>query len=432
MRSAHRLLLCSIASLIGFAALDRAAAADEFSAAPCTIQDGENGVLLLQDGGVLTGQITHAADWYVVTRAGGQMQVSALRVQFIGHSLHEVYEFRRDRISHDPIEAKLVLADWCLRHSLLVDAGDTLAAVNASDPGNPRLTLLQRRLTAAQTRPAATTTAVANSVSRQQPLSNDALATPAVSPDLPAGVLEQFTRKVQPVLVNNCTISKCHELGGPQSFQLNRASVRGEANRRTTMQNLAATLALVDRDTPSNSPLLVVPRQTHGGMSAPVFGPRQDQAFKHVAEWVALISPPPKAEESPDGGEDSPNATASAGAATAAAKASASTSPPAALVAPPTKAIARNSRNSRTKKAPPKIDPAVQPASATEEVKPPSLRGPHRLKIGATAEKWQPRDEFDPEIFNRAQQAGATLQVSAKPNELPSPMEVQPASHSNQ
>ena len=30
-----------------------------------------------------------------------------------------------------------------------------------------------------------------------------------------------FTRKVQPVLVNNCTVSKCHEPGGAQSFQLN-------------------------------------------------------------------------------------------------------------------------------------------------------------------------------------------------------------------
>jgi len=420
MRSAHRLLLCSIATLLAFAAFDRAAGADEFAAAPCTIQDGENGVLLLQDGGVLTGQITHAADWYLVTRAGGQVQVSALRVQFVGHSLHEAYEFRRDRISHDPIEAKLVLADWCLRHSLLVEAGDTLAAVNASDPGNPRLVLLQRRLTAAQTRPAPTTTAAANSASKQPPSSNEALAAPTVSPDLPAGVLEQFTRKVQPVLVNNCTISKCHEPGGPQSFQLNRASVRGEANRRTTMQNLMATLALVDRDTPSNSPLLVVPRQTHGGMSAPVFGPRQDQAFKHVAEWVALISPPPKAEESPEGSENSPDATASASGAMAAANAPASTSPPA-------KASARSTRGSRTKKAAPKIDSAVQPASATEEVRPPSLRGPHRLKIGVTAEKWQPRDEFDAEIFNRAQQAGSTPRLSTMPNDTPSTADLQPA-----
>ena len=45
-----------------------------------TIGDGEAGVLLLQDGGVLTGQITRAADWYVLARGGGQMQIAKSRV----------------------------------------------------------------------------------------------------------------------------------------------------------------------------------------------------------------------------------------------------------------------------------------------------------------------------------------------------------------
>ena len=117
-------------------------------------------------------------------------------------------------------------------------------------------------------------------------------------------MLELFTRKVQPVLVNNCTASKCHQPGGRQSFQLDRALLRGEANRRTTMQNLSATLALVDRAHPEVSPLLTVPRQTHGGMTGPVFGPRQEQAFKHLADWVALVAPPRTAEPAVNDGEE--------------------------------------------------------------------------------------------------------------------------------
>lgn len=402
MRSVCRLLLCPVAMLLALAVANCARAADEFSAAPGTIEDGENGVVLLQDGGVLTGQITRAADWYVVSRAGGQMQVASSRVQFIGRALHEVYEYRRDRLPHDSVDARLALADWCLRHNLLVEAGDMLAAVDQLDADHPRLALLKRRLVAAQTQPAASATpaAVSNATTKQQSTA-DALGASAITADLPAGVLEQFTRKVQPVLVNSCTMSKCHEPGGPQSFQLNRASVRGEANRRTTMQNLAATLELVDRDHPAESPLLVVPRQTHGGLNGPVFGPRQEQAFKHLAEWVALISPPQRdLEEQPKSEGDAPAATGTVGAASPA-----TSSPPPALIAPPAKPIARHASATRTKR-PAKVDLAVEPASATE-TRPPTLRSPHRLRVGATAEKWQPRDEFDAEIFNRAQAAAA-------------------------
>ena len=58
------------------------------------------------------------------------------------------------------------------------------------------------------------------------------------------------------------------------------------------MHNLEAALALVDRAHPDQSPLLTVPRKTHGGTAGPIFGPRQEQAFKHLVDWVALVVPP--------------------------------------------------------------------------------------------------------------------------------------------
>ena len=122
--------------------------------------------------------------------------------------------------------------------------------------------------------------------------------------DLPEAAIERFTRKVQPVLVNNCTTSGCHQPGGTQKFQLDRAILHGMANRRSTMHNLAATLELVDRERPQLSPLLTMPREAHGGMEEPVFGPRQEQAFRHLVEWVALVTNAVTAER-----EESPAAT---------------------------------------------------------------------------------------------------------------------------
>ena len=381
--------------------------ADDLSAAPTTIRDGESGFVILQDGGVLEGQITHAADWYVVARAGSQMQVAAPRVQYVCRTLHEAYEYRCKRIAQPTGETHLAMADWCLRYKLLDEAENEFKGAREMGANEIKLGLLERRLTAARTRPAQS---IAKSATAAAPVTPVAKAPPkTTTPDLPPGVLEQFTRRVQPILVNGCTAAKCHELGGQESFQLNRALLRGEANRRTTMQNLAATLALIDREHPEASELLTVPRQTHGGMNGPVFGPRQEQAFKHVADWVALVAPPPRSAEPSADNPESIAANAPADAIQP------KLAPPAASLRLPyaqsaDKAEKAVSSTGTTATPPPGTlpveDPAVQPAAATDdfsEMK--SLLPPHRLQYGGTLESWQPRDPFDPEIFNRRKPA---------------------------
>jgi hypothetical protein len=335
------------------------------------------GVLLLEDGGVLEGEVTRIADRYVVGRDGGQqMQIASSRVLFVGRSLREAYEYRRQRVSQPTAGAHLGLAEWCLRYELVNEGRDELQYARQAGASPARLALLERRLAATRERlakkPAAPTAAGSVAFPSDQ-------TTPPAGPsrDLPDGALEMFTRKVQPVLVNNCTASKCHQPGGQQAFQLNRALLRGEANRRTTMQNLAATLALVDRSHPEVSPLLTIPRQTHGGMGGPIFGARHEQAFKHLADWVALVAPPKSPSKATDDPLTSPEVV------TAAAITSAKLSSPVADVqVPPTGEAA--------------------PIDAPTDAEPiESLRTPHRLQYGATLEEWKPRDPFDPEIFNR-------------------------------
>jgi hypothetical protein len=356
----------------------RATATDETaSATPATIHDGETGVVLLQDGGVLEGQITRAADWYLVARSGGQMQVAASRVLFAGRSLHEAYEFRLRNTKQSTGEAHLALAEWCLRYNLVDEAARELETARSLGAGQGRMELIHRRLAATKLRLEAK--AVAAPVAHPQMSIAEQSTPPTIaSRDLPDGVLEMFTRKVQPILVNNCTASKCHQPGGQQSSQLNRALLRGEANRRTTVQNLAATLALVDRARPAASPLLTVPRQTHGGMNGPIFAARQEQAFRHLADWVTLAAPP------------KPAATIASDARTESA-ATASPNRPVANAALQTDDTAADEAA------------AVQPATAIDSASIESLRTPHRLRYGQTPKPWQPRDPFDPEIFNRLQ-----------------------------
>jgi hypothetical protein len=345
---------------------------------------GQTRILVLQDGGVLTGQISREADCYVVTRAGGQIRISASRVLLECDSLEEACNHRRRQLIRPTAEAHLALADWCLRYGLVVPARRELTDARALDATHPRLELLERRLANAEREPRAFSNgapprpAIAGAPPRRDEppgsqiagLSPQSLA--AVS-EVPARVVERFTRKVQPVLVNNCTASGCHAAGGAQPFQLDRALLHGLANRRTTMNNLAATLALVDREQPQLSPLLTVPRRTHGGMNDPVFGPRHEQAFGHLVDWVALVtqrepSQPPasvSAEAEPD---------------LLAAEAPA-----------PEPLVSETTRGD----APIRFDDdAARLTPATRQ-----------LRFGAQLQRWQPRDPFDPEIFNRQHRA---------------------------
>jgi hypothetical protein len=182
-------------------------------------------------------------------------------------------------------------------------------------------------------------------------------------------------------------------VGGAQAFQIDRALLRGEANRRTTMHNLEAALALVDRAHPNQSRLLTVPRKSHGGTAGPIFGPRQEQAFKHLVDWVAIVVPPPP---------EAPKPVAAVGTADSA-DVSVTQIDAGAAAAPPQDSVHFPTRRHS----------AVRAASATDDDMSMTLRTPHRLQLGAQLKSWQPRDDFDPEIFNRGQRSPTHADVPA-------------------
>jgi hypothetical protein len=193
-------------------------------------------------------------------------------------------------------------------------------------------------------------------------------------------VVERFTRKVQSVLVNNCTTSGCHLPGGPQKFQLDRALLHGLANRRTTLKNLNAALALVNRRQPQLSPLLTVPSRVHGGMREPMNSPRQQQAYCQLVDWVTLVS------QSQPGGAD--------------------------VAHPMAEYSDVDDRNEQQKLI---VDHSVSPVLRTSDAidarretdraaAPGRDAGQPRSKkiqFGARIQPWKPRDPFDAEIFNR-------------------------------
>src|SRR5262249_40593753 len=112
MRRFHRLSASLAALVISFTIALGASRADEAgSTAQQPIADGEAGILVLQDGGVLTGEITRVADWYLVSRGSGQMQIAQSRVLLVCRTLHEAYEFERQKINGEKPADHLRLAE---------------------------------------------------------------------------------------------------------------------------------------------------------------------------------------------------------------------------------------------------------------------------------------------------------------------------------
>jgi hypothetical protein len=254
----------------------------------------------------------------------------------------------------------LTLADWCIRNRLLPQAETELAKARRLDNTHPRLRLYEQRLAIASLpRPPQ---GAQNSVNSHRPdvtpashtqEVKPAQAAPVFAPAVSEAAIERFTRRVQPILVNNCTTSGCHRPGGAQSFQLDRALLHGLSNRRTTMSNLQAALAQVDRQEPLKSPLLAVPRLPHGGLGQPVFGPNQRTSVEQIFEWVTLVSERTVPASDTKDQDDAAHRAES-------------------------------------------VSMAVTEPAQIDEV--PMRKTP---RIGAQGQPWRPKDEFDPEIFNR-------------------------------
>ena len=113
----------------------------------------------------------------------------------------------------------------------------------------------------------------------------------AFAADLPPEVVSEFTRRVQPLVLNRCAAGACH--GGPESPEprLLRRDPRGGIDRRSTLANMRAVLDAVgqQRD-PSKVALLLASR--HPASSATqtlVAAPLTPQERTTLDRWLASV-----------------------------------------------------------------------------------------------------------------------------------------------
>ncbi len=166
---------------------------------------------------------------------------------------------------------------------------------------------------------------------------------------MPSGSLVAFRQQVENVLVRNC--ARCHD-SKSVSMPLMHAGKNRNIPRRQSQRNLHSILHYLDRSNPLESPLLKLATTMHGG--ADTAGLSEDsQEFANLKRWLVLVSDRPELANETNVSND---------------------------------VEAGDSINGIQE--PPKMDTPVKDAQPLKELSP---RG----------DGFIPRDEFDPEIFNR-------------------------------
>jgi hypothetical protein len=339
------------------------------------------GLLVLRNGQVMQGNITRAGDHYIVTfGAGGEVKIAAKEVEAQCADIAGAYDYKLRRLSGDGAAPHLDLAEWCLRHHLHRQCAEQLSLALAAEPEHKRIEQIDRRLQLALQAPAATKTAPASSTIVSSEQLDKTLR------DLPKGSLERFTTIVQPMLNNRCATSHCHGGTSTSEFRLLRPPAGLNSPQRFTQRNLYAVLQFVDRDDPLNSEIFTKPQSPHGGGTTAAFDARGRAQMLELQTWLEQLAnrkdPPTPITIDPQAAQLSTPLRATPG-------------------APPAASTGTTSNATSSEPASPSDLPHAT------SFKPNSAPGQHPVKPAsatndAAGEKpWQPRDPFDPEIFNR-------------------------------
>jgi hypothetical protein len=245
------------------------------------------GMLLLRNGNVLYGRVVRTGDFYAIELAeGGSLRLPATQVEMACRDLPDAYRTKLANLGTPSPQARLDLAEWCLKQGLAAEATEQVVAAARVDPANPRVQVLERKLLALAEKAAQPVVAAAPAPAKgpeaahDQPAAISAVATAA------------FTSNIQPLLVNRCGATTCHGGKPNGGFQITRSPFGPASSQRWTQRNLAAVLALVRKDAPEQSKLLTVPRAAHGSAKTPIFGDREEHQWHELLRWVAIVTNP--------------------------------------------------------------------------------------------------------------------------------------------
>jgi len=246
-----------------------------------------DGVLLLKNGNTLSGRITQEGE--VFTLAMGQkstIRMPADRVEFACRSMEQAYLKYRALVGTTTVRHHVELANWCLDQQLSSYGNFHLEMAVQSDPNSVVVTQLVRRYEAHRKKNANSVRKASYEMPVVPPQPEPSIPQAVdLASQLPNSLIYHFTRRVQPLLLNNCALSNCHSEVSSNSFRLVKFDSVRSIPRRMTLKNMNASLEFVNFQQLANSELVLKASTEHGG----VHGHRSKLPPEQVAAIYAWV-----------------------------------------------------------------------------------------------------------------------------------------------
>lgn len=273
-------------------------AADQFPARPLDRpvdnDPARERVLVMHDGTVNRGLIEKTMTGYVLTKPQGKLVFPFDQVRLMADDLPAAYR-EQSKACANQATPRIELGRWCFANGLNDEARKELRKALSLEP---ELQIAKNLLQIVDDKLMATRELPRVKVGRDGSFSmlGDAKGLATVEPlgGLPRGAAQEFSSRVQPLLVNRCATAGCHGSGSKQEFQLHRIKVGQRASRTQVEHNLSSVLDRLDRDRPLSSPLLTKLRgepQANGLRTS--HGSLSPEQMHTVRRWIVSLSNKP-------------------------------------------------------------------------------------------------------------------------------------------
>ena len=223
-----------------------------------TPNTSNNSVLLLRNGqtfnGVIVKSSTIQPHYTLTDDSGNQLRFTNDQVEFVSDSLLEVYAYRRATQIRNNAPACLALAQWCMQSRLFTQAQDQIDNAIAIAGRTTASARLEVRLDLLRSPPTGHALQAKGTTVPTQVISADQVRQRINQ--FPDGVMHQFIRTVQPLLLKRCALAGCHGPTPKSGFVLFRTTSTRPVPHRISQRNLYNTLATLDLIQPENSSLL--------------------------------------------------------------------------------------------------------------------------------------------------------------------------------
>ena len=248
----------------------------------------EQGLLVLQTGKVMSGRISGGPPFgYTVQLPQGKILVPVEQVQFRCEDLREAYLRLRSTVQADDVLGHVTLARWCVTYNRIEEAREELELelklAHDRDETRRLLARLNGGVDGTDPQPEQTRT--------KRGFTQSDITAPESIGGLPHELGAQFSRRIQPLLMNSCSSGACHAPRGKREFELSIVRSGFGMNRHTAEANLRAVMGQVDLAHPEASPLLKAAAGHHGVRGRQIFqGRKGEEQLRELRDWVVAVA----------------------------------------------------------------------------------------------------------------------------------------------